>query len=94
MTIPTKPTTLEDYLQLNYPITLYPEANGGYTVMIIDLVGCLSQGDTLEEAVANIQEAKHAWLETAWECGDEIPLPNLEVSQLHSQTTKENKLSF
>ncbi|MBD2150174.1 type II toxin-antitoxin system HicB family antitoxin [Pseudanabaena sp. FACHB-1277] len=75
----TKPKTLEEYLNLNYPITLYPEPDGGYTVMIVDLVGCLSQGDSLEEAVANIQEAKHAWLETAWECGDDIPLPNLQI---------------
>ena len=71
----TKPKTLEEYLNLNYPITLYPEPDGGYTVMIVDLVGCLSQGDTLEEAVANIQEAKVAWIETAWEYGDNIPLP-------------------
>ena len=75
----TKPNTLEEYLNLSYAITLYPEPDGGYTVMIVDLVGCLSQGDTLEEAVANIQEAKHAWLETAWECGDNIPLPDLQI---------------
>jgi antitoxin HicB len=71
----TKPSTLQDYLNLNYPITLYPEPDGGYTVMLIDLPGCLTQGDTLEEAIANIAEAKAAWLETAWDCGDEIPLP-------------------
>lgn len=71
----TKPETLEDYLNLSYPITLYPEMNGGYTVMIADLPGCISQGETLEEAVANIQDARVAWLETAWECGDPIPLP-------------------
>jgi predicted RNase H-like HicB family nuclease len=70
-----KPEALQDYLSLSYPITLYPEPDGGYTVMIADLVGCISQGDTLEEAVANIQEAKTAWIETAWECGDTIPLP-------------------
>jgi antitoxin HicB len=70
-----KPIALNDYLNLNYPITLYPESEGGYTVMIADLPGCMSQGDTLDEAVANIQEAKVAWLETAWECNDEIPLP-------------------
>jgi antitoxin HicB len=67
--------TLQDYLQLNYPITLYPEPDGGYTVMLSDLPGCMSQGDTLEEAIANIQEAKSAWIETAWDCGDDIPLP-------------------
>ena len=64
----TKPNTLEEYLNLSYLIIFYPEPDGGYTVMIVDLVGCLSQGDSLEEAVANIQEAKHAWLETAWDC--------------------------
>ena len=72
----TKPETLENYLSLIYPITLYPEPDGGYTVMMTDLVGCISQGDTLEEAMANIQEAKIAWMETAWEYGDEISLPS------------------
>jgi predicted RNase H-like HicB family nuclease len=72
----TKPEILEDYLKLPYPITLYPEVDGGYTVTIADLPGCISQGETLEEAVANIQEAKAAWMETAWECQDPIPLPS------------------
>ena len=71
----TKPETLANYLALTYPITLYPEVDGGYTVAIVDLPGCLSQGETLEEAVANIQEARMAWIETAWEYGDSIPLP-------------------
>jgi antitoxin HicB len=70
-----KPETLQDYLNLSYPITLYPEPDGGYTVMLTNLPGCISQGDTLDEAVANIQEAKVSWMETAWENGDEIPLP-------------------
>lgn len=75
MKIQIKPETLQDYINLNHPITLYPELDGGYTVMIADLPGCISQGDTLEEAVASIQDAKVAWIETAWECGDEISLP-------------------
>ena len=70
-----KPIVLNDYLNLNYPITLHPELDGGYTVMLADLPGCLSQGDTLEEAIANIKEAQIAWIETALECGDEIPVP-------------------
>ena len=70
-----KPIVLNDYLNLSYPITLYPEPDGGYTVMLADLPGCLSQGDTLEEAIANIKEAQIAWIETALECGDEIPGP-------------------
>jgi antitoxin HicB len=73
-----KPETPQDYLNLSYPITLYPESEGGYTVIIADLPGCMSQGDTLEEAVMNIEEARVAWIETAWECGDEIPLPSVK----------------
>jgi antitoxin HicB len=72
----TKPKTLEDYLALVYPITLYPEPEGGYTVMIKDLPGCISVGETLEEAVENIKDAKESWLETAWEFKDHIPLPS------------------
>ncbi|MDS3860985.1 type II toxin-antitoxin system HicB family antitoxin [Thermosynechococcaceae cyanobacterium BACA0444] len=67
-----KPETLQDYLNLSYPITLYPDPQGGYTVILADLPGCISQGDNLEEAVANIQEAKLAWIETAWECQGEM----------------------
>ncbi len=33
-----KLTTLPDYLNLNYPITFYPETEGGYTIIIQDLV--------------------------------------------------------
>lgn len=74
----TKPQTADDYLILRYPITFYPEIDGGYTVAIEDLPGCISQGDTLEEAFINIQEAKQGWIETALEYGDDIPLPNID----------------
>ena len=68
--------TLEDYLNLNYPIIFYPEEEKGYTVMIQDLEGCISEGDTLEEAMENILDAKQAWLEVAMEKGKPIPMPN------------------
>ncbi|WP_017295968.1 type II toxin-antitoxin system HicB family antitoxin [Geminocystis herdmanii] len=71
-----KLTTLKDYLNLNYPITFYPENEGGYTVIIQDLEGCISEGETLEEAMENILDAKQSWLETAWEYGDNIPFPS------------------
>ncbi|MBR8827744.1 MAG: type II toxin-antitoxin system HicB family antitoxin [Gomphosphaeria aponina SAG 52.96 = DSM 107014] len=77
MKIKSKISTLQDYLKLNYPITFYPETEGGYTVIIQDLPGCISEGDTLEEAMKNILDAKKAWLETAWEYGDEIPFPSI-----------------
>jgi len=70
--------SLDYYLSLKYPINFYPEPEG-YTAIIKDLPGCMSQGETLSEAMDNIQEARELWIETAYECGDEIPLPATEV---------------
>ncbi len=53
--------------------TAAPE--GGYAVEIPALPGCVSQGDTYEEAVANIREAMEGWIEVARECGDSLPEP-------------------
>lgn len=69
---------LEHYLNLNYPVTLYPESEGGYTVEIKDLPGCVGQGETVAEALENIEEARRLWLEVAYEHGDEIPHPLID----------------
>ncbi len=68
--------SLENYLTLKYPITLYADDEGGYVAEIKDLPGCLTQGDTLEETIHNINEARELWIETAYEGGDHIPLPS------------------
>jgi predicted RNase H-like HicB family nuclease len=44
-----------------------PEAEGGYSVVVPALEGCFTQGDTIEEAQANIVEAAEGWLEAAHE---------------------------
>jgi antitoxin HicB len=68
--------SLEYYLNLKYPVTFYPDPEGGYVAQIKDLPGCLTQGETLEETMANINEARELWIETAYEAGDDIPLPS------------------
>ncbi len=40
-----------------------------------ELAGCMAHGQTPEEALANVKEAMHLWLETAREYGDPIPEP-------------------
>ncbi|WP_242049275.1 MULTISPECIES: type II toxin-antitoxin system HicB family antitoxin [Nostocales] len=60
---------------MKYSIILYPDSEGGYVAQIKDLPGCLSQGETIEETMENINEARELWIETAYEAGDEIPLP-------------------
>ncbi len=76
----TEEKSLDFYLNLNYPITLYPEAEGGFTVEVADLPGCFSQGETIEEAFEMIAEARGLWIETAYEYGDPIPMPSTEAT--------------
>jgi predicted RNase H-like HicB family nuclease len=43
-------------------IMFEPSDEGGYTVLVPSLPGCISEGDTLEEARTNIMEAIHLYL--------------------------------
>lgn len=57
-----------------YTILLIPdEEEGGYTVEVPALPGCITQGDTLEEAIANAKEAIEAWIGSAEKHGEPIP---------------------
>jgi predicted RNase H-like HicB family nuclease len=44
-------------------VILEPSEEGGYTVYVSSLPGCISEGETLEEALENIQEAIELYLE-------------------------------
>lgn len=44
---------------------LVPDPDGGYVAQIAELPGAISQGDTVEEALANVREAAEAYLEDA-----------------------------
>ncbi len=44
-------------------VVLEPSDEGGYTVIVPSLPGCISEGDTVEEALANIREAIELYLE-------------------------------
>jgi predicted RNase H-like HicB family nuclease len=57
----SKPTERES---MRYTVILEPEAEGGFHVGYPALKGCHSQGDTKEEAVANIQEAVALYVES------------------------------
>lgn len=48
---------------------------GGYVVSCPSLPGCMSQGETKQEALSNIKEAIEAWLETYFEKKSHRPLP-------------------
>lgn len=78
MAIKTERKPLEYYLNLRYPVTLEAAPEGGYFVQIEDLPGCYSQGETAEEAMEMIEEARKLWLETAYEDGLDISEPRSE----------------
>lgn len=65
--------------QLQYPIVIEPlseEDGGGFLATVPDLPGCMSDGETPEEALVNVQDAILTWLEAAQELGREIPTPS------------------
>jgi predicted RNase H-like HicB family nuclease len=53
----------------------YSDEDGCYVADIPDLETCSAFGDTPEEALAEVEQAKEAWLETARELGKPIPQP-------------------
>lgn len=63
---------------LEYPIVIAPlsvDDGGGFVAVVPDLKGCMSDGETREEAVANVQDAIQEWIEEAIEAGIEVPAP-------------------
>jgi len=67
---------LDYYLELAYKYTIYPAEEGGYVIEIPDLPGCISQGETAEEALVMIEDAKRGWLEVSLDQGIKIPEPS------------------
>ena len=53
----------------------YSESDGGYIADIPDLVSCSAFGATAEEALAEVEKAKVAWLAAARDEGKPIPEP-------------------
>jgi len=58
---------------LSYRILLRKEPEGGYTVIIPSLPGCITYGDTIEEAIKMAKEAIELYIESLKEQGEEIP---------------------
>lgn len=48
---------------MNLKILLEPSEDGGFTAIVPALPGCISEGDTRDEAIANIREAIELYLE-------------------------------
>ena len=61
---------------MRYPIVITPDLeDGGFVAECPALPGCVSEGDTVEEALANIKEAIEGCMAVLREKGDSIPPP-------------------
>ena len=68
----------KDYLELPYTIVVKrvtDQSGTYYFVKVLELDGCMSDGETLEDAYANIHEAMEGWIETKLAAGYAVPLP-------------------
>lgn len=63
-------------MQPEYQYEVIPLADdSGFMVVFPDLPGCMADGATMEEAIANGRDAAKSWILTAAEFGDPIPMP-------------------
>lgn len=63
------------YMSLPYTLILSDDGQGGWFIQVAEIKGCVSGGDTKEEALEMIEDAKYVWFEVALEHGDGIPEP-------------------
>jgi antitoxin HicB len=60
---------------LPYAREVIPNSDGTWFAKIAEFAGCMTEGDTQAEAIANLEDAMIGWLETKLEDGDNIPAP-------------------
>lgn len=59
-------------MNLNYKIHLHKAPEGGFTVTVPALPGCITEGETLDEAIAMAKEAIELYIEELQERGEPI----------------------
>lgn len=69
-------------MSLRYTVILEGQPEGGYHVFCPALPGCHSEGENLEEALANIKEAIEVYVESLMAHGEEIPREDLLIKSM------------
>ena len=57
-----------------------PSDGGGFVALVPELPGCMSDGETREEAAANAADAIREWIDEATRLGREVPAPTQRVA--------------
>ncbi|HLB11721.1 MAG TPA: type II toxin-antitoxin system HicB family antitoxin [Dehalococcoidia bacterium] len=65
-----------------YKVIFEPAEEGGYTVYVPALKGCISEGDTYEEALRNIKDAIQLYVDTLKDRGREIPEDSHHIAEV------------
>jgi antitoxin HicB len=71
----TERKDLEYYLSLPYAIEVRQYEDGTWFARMPELRGCMTEADTLEEAMEMVRDAQRAWIEACLEDGTPIPEP-------------------
>ncbi len=67
---------LEEILTRAYPYEVTADPDGGYVITFPDLPGCMTQVESSSDVGPMADEIRTLWIETAYEMGQEIPLPS------------------
>ncbi len=81
------PNDLAYYMEQRYPVVLRElsaEEGGGWFAEIVELPGCMADGDTPDEAMKEIVDSKEAWISTGLKRGLPIPLPEPLEEDIYS----------
>jgi antitoxin HicB len=73
---------------MRYTVVLKQEPDGGYVAIVPALPGCVSQGDTRDEALGSIREAADLYVEDCLAAGDPVPV---ETGREYLELTTENR---
>ena len=73
--------------ETEYRFTIRPlttEEGGGYLIEFPDLPGCMSDGETIEGALANGADAKRDWIAAMRQAGRQVPVPTVDATDTYS----------
>src|SRR5205085_756577 len=62
-------------LKQSYTRMVRPAEEGGFIAEMLEFPGCVTQGETVEDAYANLEDAARGWLEAVIEMGQNVPEP-------------------
>lgn len=70
---------------MKLPIAIHKDPDSAYGVIVPDVVGCFSAGETLDEAIKNAAEAIYLHIETTIELGESVDLKASSIEDLAGQ---------